>query len=175
MTFKTTSLPLIQAFRVRKDLREYIPVRPIPDQRRWLLVTPHIEDLLRGRTEFGVFPDREAEVLIGRYAAGHLLTVSRAMTEEKPDIEQIVDADEVWALCPRRPKPGWRILGRFYDKDIFIAFRAWDKTKLFGNYPKATAEVISDWEALFDKRLPHSGKEISDYLSGVIKDVDETL
>jgi hypothetical protein len=140
-----------------------------------LLVTPHIEDLLRGHTDFGVFPDREAEVLIGRYAAGHLVTVSRQKTEEKPDIEQIVDAAEVWALCPRRPKPGWRILGRFYDKDVFIALRAWDKTKLFGHYPEASAEVITDWKAMFGDHAPHSGKDVSDYLSGVTKDVDETL
>ncbi len=166
---------MIQALRVRKDLKEYKPRQPHAEQIRWLLVTPQIEDLLRGRTEFGVFPEREAEIVIGRYAAGHLLTVSRQITEERPDIEQVVGADEVWALCFRRPRPGWRLLGRFYQRDIFVALRAWDKHELSGKYDEAAAEVVGDWKTMFGDHPACTGNSISEYMSGVLKDVDETL
>lgn len=173
MTFNTTSLPLWRAIRQQKALLEYVPMSPLSDQRRWLIVTPYIHDLLRGQTQVGEFPDVAAEILISRYAAGYLVTVSRQLTEEHPDIEQIVDADEVWAFCPRRPRPGWRILGRFYEKDVFIALRPWDKVKLAGNYGQACAEVIKDWGSLFGPQPPHAGNSVADYLSGVTKDVDQ--
>jgi hypothetical protein len=139
------------------------------------LVTPAIEDLLTGRTLSGIFPDVNTELLIGRYAAGHLLTVSREKTDKKPDLEQLVGCNEVWALCPRVPRPGWRILGRFYEKDVLVLLRPWEKKKLFGHYPEAASEIEADWIKIFGNRATHTGNDIGDYLSGVFKDVDEKI
>lgn len=175
MTFKTTSLPLFSAIRPGGPLREYIPARPLAEQKRWLLVTPEIEDLLTGRARSGIFPNVNAELLIGRYALGHLLTVSRQKTAEKPDLEQLVGFNEVWALCPRVPRPGWRILGRFYEKDVLVLLRPWEKERLFKHYPQAAAETEADWIKIFGSRPAHTGKDIGDYLSGVFKDVDEKI
>ena len=80
--------------------------------------------------------------------------------------------DEVWALCPRKPPPGWRILGRFYERDVFVALRAWDKHRLFSNYALAATEVIEDWRTLFGEQPAHRGTNLTDYLSGVVNDVD---
>lgn len=145
------------------------------EQVRWLIVNPFVDDVLSGRQHFGEFPQVEAEILIGVYAAGWLMRVSRQKTDEKPDIEQIVGQDEVWAICPRKPAPGWRILGRFYQKDIFIGLDAVDKHKLARNYEKFSAETIKRWGEIFPQCDPLRGQNISDYLSGVTKDVDEKI
>ena len=175
LTFKTTSLPLFRTLRVGGPLKEYTPFKPFGEQKRWLLVTPEVEDLLKGRASRGLFPHVNAELLIGRYAAGHLVTVSRQLTEERPNLEQLVGFDEVWALCPRIPRPGWRILGRFYERDVLVLLRPWEKAKLAGHYPEAAAQVISDWERIFGDQPPHRGSDIADYLSGVLKNVDEAI
>jgi len=138
-----------------------------------LLVTPQIDALLDGHVVLGVFPEREAEILIGLYCAGHLVTVSRKKTKVKPDVEQIEGTDEVWALCLRKPPPGWRILGRFYERGVFVALRAWDKRELYRNYPRASQEVIDDWTELFGAQPPHRGQNVDDYVGWVFRDVDE--
>jgi hypothetical protein len=140
---------------------------------RHLLVVPHIDDLLDGRTDVGVFPDASAEKLIGKFCAGWLICVSRKKTKRKPDVEQLEGFDEVWALCPREPRPGWRILGRFFDRGIFIALRPWKKGRLFSHYDQAAKEVISDWESLFATQRPHSASSVEGYLEGVTHDLDQ--
>jgi hypothetical protein len=173
LTFNTTSLPLRRALR-DKWLLERAPLRPLGvDQKRYLLVTPEIDALLDGHVLFGVFPDVSAEHLIGKFVAGQLLTVSRRITKAKPDIEQIVGANEVWALCPRRPPPGWRILGRWHKQCVFVALRAWEKGRLFRNYSQAAQEVIDDWQHLIGREPVHTGTSVEVYVGGVFRDVDQ--
>jgi hypothetical protein len=173
LTFNTTSILLTRALRDKK-LLERGPVRPLSTgQKRHLFVTPDINDLLDGRVQLGAFPDVAAETLIGKFIAGQLVTVSRQKTRAKPDIEQIVGAREVWALCPRRPPPGWRILGRWHAQGVFIALRAWEKGKLFANYSTATQQVIDDWRSLLGEEPVHSGTNVEDYVGGLFGDVDE--
>jgi hypothetical protein len=149
------------------------PIRPRDTQIRYLLVTPQIDALLDGHVLLGVFPTTEAERLIGIYAAGHFVTVSRKVTKQRPDMEQLEGFDEVWAICPRRPPPGWRILGRFYDKGVFVGLRAWDKHHLSQHYPQAAAEVIDDWQDLFGAQAPLRSDDLSDYLGEGYRDVDQ--
>jgi hypothetical protein len=172
LTFNTTSLSLQRALRDGRLLVRS-PLRPLGDEKRHLLVTPEINALLDGNLVRVLFPDVSAEALIGKFVAGYLVTVSRQITKKKPDVEQIVGADEVWALCARKPPPGWRILGRWHKQDVFIALRSWSKTKLFANYPKATHEVIADWQQLLGAEPVHRGQVVGDYLGGVFRDVDQ--
>jgi hypothetical protein len=158
-----------------KELLEREPLRPLSDpkdQKRFILVTPQIDALLDGHTMYGAFPTHDAEVLVGRFAAGYLL-VSRKKTKLQPQVERLENQDEVWALCIRRPKPGWRILGRFYEANVFVAFRAWDKHQLAGHYNQASQEILDDWRDFFGSREPHRGNSVGDYLCQVFKDVDE--
>lgn len=149
-------------------------MRSLGDEKRRLLVVPQIDAILDGHVYHGLFPATETERLVGVFSAGQLVTVSRKFTKKKPDVEQIVGLQEVWALCARRPKPGWRLLGRWFAKDVFIALRAWDKTELFGKYPAAGQDVIDDWMELFGNQPAHSGPNVGDYLGGVFRDVDES-
>lgn len=140
---------------------------------RILLVTPEIDALLDGHVHHGIFPDVAADKLIADYTAGWLLTVSRKKTKKRPSLEKLDGFDDVWALCARTPQPGWRLLGRFYDRNIFVALRPWDKSILARNYPKAAAEILEDWNRMFGARPPHRGVEVGDYVSGVVRDVDK--
>ena len=152
---------------------ERLPLRPRSEgPNRNLLVTPQIDALLDGNVLLGIFPDVAAERLIGIYSAGQLLTVSRKVTKRKPDVEQIEGYDQVWALCVRKPIPGWRILGRWYEKSTFIALRPWDKNHLFRNYARAAQEVMEDWQELFGAQAPHSAQDVEGYVGGVYRDVD---
>jgi hypothetical protein len=115
---------------------------------------------------------RAAEVLIGVFSAGWSVSVSFKKNNKLPDIERLENEDEVWAFCIRKPPPGWRLLGRMIDKDIFVALRAYDKCELVKNYAAAAAQVRVDWDGLFGVIPPFRGGVVSDYLSNV-RDLDE--
>jgi hypothetical protein len=140
-----------------------------------LFVTEDIAELLDGRKAFGAFPDVEAEKRIGIYCAGQLVRISQKKNDRKPDIERLVGFDEVWCFCFRRPAPGWRMLGRFLGKDKLVLLHAWDKRRLVQNYDAAAAQVVDDWKTLFGTEKAHEGDWFSDYLSGVVVDVDQPL
>lgn len=152
---------------------ERMPVRPLAAAVRRLSVSNEVADLLDGRTAFGDFPAIEAERLIGIFCAGQLITISQKKNDRRPDLERLEGFDEVWSFCLRRPKPGWRLLGRFIQRDHLILLRGWDKQKLFNQYTEASEQIIDDWEDLFATRVAHSGEWYSGYLSGVIRDADE--
>jgi hypothetical protein len=159
------------------ELIERIPPKSLGTPVRYLLITPEIESLIEGQTKFGVFPSVSTDTLVAQYCAGWIMRGSRKIERRKrrhkPEVEQIVGYDEVWALCPREPKPGWRILGRFAEKNVFVALRAWDKHDLVTRHAEAAQQVIDDWSRILRGQQPHRGEVWDDYLSGV-KDVDET-
>jgi hypothetical protein len=163
---------LIRALRA-KTVLERVPVKPLDGPKRYFLVTPDVDALLDGHTHFGQFPQPNADTFVAEYCAGWLRTVSRKKTKRRPDIERLEGFDEVWALCLRRLRPGWRILGRFYQKGVFVAVRAWDKNNLARRYPEAARQVLDDWQELFDVQPAHIGIEVEDYVDGVCRDVDE--
>lgn len=178
MTFNTTSLRLQRALDNKLLLvREPLNPRSPVVAPRILLVTPEIDALLDGHVGAGVFPDVEAEKFIGIFSAGQLLSLSRKKTKRKPDLEMLEGVDEVWAICLRRPKPGWRILGRWFDElekqKVFVALRAWEKRRLFGKYPEASQEVIDDWNDMFGGAAPKRVAELSEYVGGVTNDLDQ--
>jgi len=149
------------------------PLRPLAGAVRRLSVTTEVADLLDGRTAFGNFPAFEAERMIGIFCGGGYITISRKKNKVRPDLEKLEGFDEIWSFCLRRPVPGWRLLGRFFQKDHLILLRGWDKHKLFNQYEKASEQIIEDWNALFETKVAHSGDWYSGYLGGVIRDADE--
>ena len=171
LTFNTTSLSLARAIRAR-TLLEREPLRQLGKAKRWIMVSPKIASLLDGDRSQGPFPDVATERLIATFVAGWVVTVSQKKNNKKPDLERLEGHDEIWALCPRKPVPGWRLLGRFIEKDVLVLLCPWDKHKLAGNYPKAAQEALDDWQQLFGSEGPHRGRSIADYLSPVFIDVD---
>jgi hypothetical protein len=163
---------LWRALRTKRIL-ERVPLRSLDEEKRYVLVTPEVDALLDGHVAYGLFPASETERLIASFVAGWQVTVSRKITKRKPDVEQIVGHDEVWALCPRRPPPGWRVLGRFYDAATFIGLRAFDKHWLAKNYAVAGQLVTDDWTEIFGAQPPHRATNSEEYVGGLVKNVDE--
>jgi hypothetical protein len=171
LTFNTTSLSSnTEALPAKLITRK--PLRLQAEQKRHLYVTQEIADLLDGKTQRGLFPTVASETLIGRFCAGYLITVSRKRNDKRPDLEQLEGLDEVWALCPRIPKPGWRLLGRFLSKGRLVLLRAWDKHKLASRYSEAGAEVINDWSQILPDHRPLRGASVEDYVGELYRDVD---
>lgn len=77
--------------------------------------------------------------------------------------------DQVWDIRSRDPKPSIRVLGCFAQTDCFVAL-AWDlRTNLGGPDSKEWRDFIvrckATWRNLFHTYQPHSGGQISDYIS----------
>jgi len=138
-------------------------------------VPSEVDDLLEGKRLVDTgFPETLADQVIGRFIAGHLIRVSRK-SKSNVDLEQLEGLDEIWALCFRKPKPGWRVFGRFLEKDLFVGLRAHDRHE-FGSrfsFSGKASGILSDWEELFGTIPPLRSDKLSDYLSGVYVDVDE--
>jgi hypothetical protein len=83
------------------------------------------------------------------------------------------DPSKYGRYVPRRPPPGWRILGRWHKLGVFIALRAWEKGRLIANYSMAAQEVIDDWQRLLSTERAHTGKNVEDYLGPGARDVDQ--
>ena len=113
-------------------------------------------------------------LVVGRFVAGHLLCVTRKSAKDA-DLEQLEEVDDVWALCFRKPRPGYRLLGRFLERDMFVGFRLYDRRTLDGKkvYSTRAVEIIDSWKRDFGSLNPMSSKNLSAYLSGVVRDVDQ--
>lgn len=94
------------------------PYRPFRRRVRGLFVAPALSPLLEGNTaDFGFAP-AGTNALLAKFVEGGLITVSRRR-ECEAELKQMQDVDELWTICVRMPPPGWRLIGRFMDKDCF--------------------------------------------------------
>jgi hypothetical protein len=73
---------------------------------------------------------------------------------------------EIWEIRSCDPKPGVRVLGRFSEKDTFIAL-CWDfHENLKGrSWDLASDRCRQEWIRLFPGLSPNVGSTASDYLS----------
>ncbi len=145
---------------------------------RHLLVTPEIADHLDGKHSNMGFPDAEADHVIGYYLAGYVVRTALTYKEKaNPELERLDGLiDDVWAMCFRKPRPGWRLLGRFIEKGTFIGLRTLPRSTL-GNPEKyflAAHQVIADWEAMLGAVVPLRARTIEEYLGGVWIDANDT-
>ncbi len=108
---------------------------------------------------------------------GHLmvvcLTEARDRGRLKPDLERLEGLDEVWVMCFRRPRPGWRLMGRFLAERCFVAIRAYDRHELGGKraYEAKAKAMIADWDALLPDTAPFRDDTVGNYVGGVWRDV----
>ena len=157
----------------RASLRQNLP------KGRHLYVTPAIGALLDGEGASLGFPTPEALSITDRFMAGYLmvcsLTVETNPKRARPDLERLVGMDEAWVMCFRRPRPGWRLFGRFIGQGRLVVLRAHDRHELKGQsvYEAKAAQMIRDWSALFDGENPLSGANVEEYVGGVVNDVSK--
>jgi hypothetical protein len=62
-------------------------------------------------------------------------------------------------MCFRKPRPGWRLLGRFMARDHFVALAAHARDVLNNRrlYEKAAQRMIDQWNAMFGAIEPFRG------------------
>jgi hypothetical protein len=153
---------------------EAFPIRPRADAVRRLFLKPEIIDLLNGKASPpGGFPTTEADEVIGRFCAGWFVRVSEK--SKKADFERLERLDEVWALCARKPGPGWRILGRFLAPQVFVGLAAFDRRVLgrAENYEALAKGMIDEWGKSLGTRQPFRGAFPNDYLGEHAWNLDE--
>ena len=178
MTSNATFPSIDQAIADGK-LIERDPIRSTLPTVRHLYVTPEIADILDDADPEKGFPSVEATIITDRYMIGHLMVVSfTAKTDPPkswPDLERMENLDEVWVMCFRKPKPGWRLLGRFFAENHFVALRAYDRHELQGNatYEAKAEEMIADWGVLFPGTDPHRANAAEEYVTGLCHDVSK--
>lgn len=177
LTFNATNLNLVRAVHCGK-LIDRSELEPGFVASRKLYVTPEVSELLDAqRTGIG-FPYAEAKERIKRYLAGHLVLVSLDVhSRGKPDFHKLRNIDEVWEFCFRCPPPGWRLFGRFLQKDIFIALAAHDAHDLHGRHnghAEGANEAVTLWQNIFPQDNPVRGMKVDNYFSGMFRDVNET-
>jgi len=121
------------------------------------------------------FPDYKADAQTTIFAAGQLVRVSLVgdPQKKKPDLELLTDLDEAWAMCFRKPRPGWRLFGRFVDRNVFIGLCLVDRNQMkgFRAYGQIAQNMIDKWNRDFSSLHPVRSNSLADYLSGTIRDV----
>jgi len=82
--------------------------------------------------------------------------------------------DEVWDIRSYDPTPGIRVLGRFAEKDVFIAL-TWEVRRLLNDFDSpewrtAIRRCATAWINLFHVYEPLRGDYFADYISDAIFD-----
>lgn len=123
------------------------------------------------------FPHFQADALIHRFAAEHLMSVSLLGNPDfSPDLERLDGMDEIWVFCFRKPRPGWRLFGRFIQKDHFIGLDLRDRHELGSrsSYQFFATNAIAIWDRWIGKP-PIRSNQLHDYLSGTVRDTDNAI
>lgn len=135
-------------------------------------MTEEIEGLLNGSDKRAGFAPNEATGFAERFLAGHYITLSDEMNV-KADLEKLVGLDEAWAICLRKPAPGWRLLGRFIGEGEFVASVAKDRHELagVGNYTAIAQEMIDEWARNLSSVPVVTFSNITKYPLGIVDHV----
>lgn len=173
LTFNATSILISHV--LDAGFAEYESPRPIAVKQRRVFLHADVSRLLSGDEAIAaMFPSVEAERVLSTFCKGHLVSVSA--TGKRSDLEQLVGLDEAWALCFRKPKPGWRVFGRFIEPNVFVGLRQYDRIDLGsakGRYGELAQAMIEEWDRILPDVPPLRASAMSGYLNGVIRNVDE--
>lgn len=172
MTFKATTLNTIRIKRAGFAVRT--PLRPLDKPFRCILLENETAELLDGSDVETGFPHVAADAIVGRFVAGQLILVS-GKSNDNADLEQLEGVDEVWALCFRKPRPGWRLFGRFSEPKVFVGLGAFDRHRLGrrSNYTSVALAMIEKWNEKFPGVEPFRAATLGEYVSGVYRNVDD--
>jgi hypothetical protein len=176
LTYNATS-PKIRRAR-ECGLKFHDSIQRQHDPKRAILVTPDVDKVLLGYDlSYGLPPLLVAQV-VGRFLAGHVLSVSRKKAKRhrrktKVDLEQLEGLSETWGLCFRRPRPGWRVFGRFLERDVLIVLRVYHREDIGSDYARVAAEIAMEWTSRLGDLDWVESENLADYISGTPYNVDE--
>jgi hypothetical protein len=117
------------------------------------------------------------EADLARFIDGEVITIARGKEGTCNFKPLSPSSHEVWEIRSRDPDPSIRIFGRFAFQDVFIATNLAYRTLLGGLRSRGWAREIAickaTWTHLFPYLHPHSGDDISDYISSNFIDLDK--
>lgn len=145
------------------------------DQRRWLVVTKEIDTILSGKGDPALgFPSVDADVTIGRFCKGHIVSITRQREGPKTDFKYLQNHDQAWVMMFRGPAEGWRLFGRFARKNLFVGLALWPRGACvpFAMYQQRAADMIADWGTRWAAE-PLRSANYEGYLSEPFDDRDE--
>lgn len=175
MTYTATSIRCGHAVRAGLQLRE--PRREIEVRNRRMYVTEAISALLDGGPAGTHFANGQADAQVTNFIAGWSVSISRQKRKwkrnEQPNLVKLAGYDEVWEMCFRKPKPGWRLFGRFLERGVFVGLHLRDKVLLGSDYDEIVGQVIADWEHLFSGMPPIGSADLDDYVGFEWRDIDD--
>ncbi len=147
-----------------------------------MLLLPEIANVIRGEDAPAHFTAEEARFVTAQFVRGNLIRVALPYIDGRykkgfePTLEKLNEVDGVWALCFRKPAPGWRLIGRFGEMGTFVGLELADRRDLGRkgamSYPTAITRAIERWQCLFAGIPPHVGTTIEDYAGGLCYDAN---
>lgn len=115
----------------------------------------------------------EANRILSEFVLGRMVSVS--FQSKRAELEKLEVVDEIWACCVRKPRPGWRLFGRFVAQDCLVLMVAHDRHDLGTKtqYQAIAQNVIAEWNKILPTVSPYSASKLSGYMSGVVRNADE--
>lgn len=136
------------------------------DYRRWVYVSPEIEKERTARKNESAF--RKLSAQFQNFMMGRTIPVALVHDHKQAEWARLDPPGcEVWETRVRHVKPELRVLGRFADVDIFVAFNLYEGGQLKGKraWDIAKARCQTDWAALFPHTSAVFGSTANDYLT----------
>jgi hypothetical protein len=153
---------------------EYAPPIPTISLKRRVFVAADVAKLLHKDGAIDVmFNWTEANRILSDFVLGRAVSVS--FKSRRTELEKLEDVEEIWACCVRKPRPGWRLFGRFVGQDCLVLMMAHDRHALGSKtqYQAMAETVVSEWNRILPNVSPYSASKLSGYISGVVRNADE--
>lgn len=142
--------------------------------KRKVFVASNVADLLhKNGADPVMFGWVEANRILSEFVLGRAVSVS--FHSKAAELEKLEGVEEVWVCCIRKPKPGWRLFGRFIAQDCLVLMLAHDRHDLAPRtkYEAVAANVIAEWNRILPHVSPYTASKLSGYISGVVRNADE--
>jgi hypothetical protein len=151
---------------------------PGPPDRRQIVVVQSVMDMLDGpwATPHQSRRAGEARALLENFLRGEQIVGRMPPSKDVHTLIALLDppGDNVWEYRVGNPRPGMRILGRFAEKDLFIATN-WVNREDFrdpvtgqDDSRKWRDEIVrckAIWNQLFPTYQPFGGNTLHDFIS----------
>jgi len=135
------------------------------EYRRWIYVSEDISKEIATRHNEAAF--RRLSAQFQSFIIGGTVPVALIHDHKNAEWARLdPSGHEVWESRIRHQTPELRVLGRFADVDIFVAFNLYEGWQLKGKpkWDAAKARCQADWHALFPVASPVQGATVSDYI-----------
>jgi hypothetical protein len=136
---------------------------------RWMYVSADIDGIVQPPFPETFVGMRHATLrqTLDAFTTGEFIAVSED-PYKKPGETSLARVDpisaEFWQIRCVLFADGMRVIGAFADTDKFVGL--YFNYREVMNYPEAVKECRETWSDLFPGCVPHSGKNLSDYLTG---------